>query len=102
MVNATDVDSDKKGSIRALEATNFFLADVQTGLGPFLAAYLAGAGWQPGSVGVALSVGGIITVALQMPAGAIVDEIRSKRSILISACVALAAGATLLSLTASR
>ena len=57
MVNATEVDPEKKGSIRALEATNFFLADVQTGLGPFLAAYLAaylaGAGWEPGRVGMA-------------------------------------------------
>ena len=48
---------EKKGSFRSLEATNFFLADVQTGLGPFLAASLAGAGWQPGKVGIALTVG---------------------------------------------
>ncbi len=27
---------------------NFFLADVQTGLGPFIAAYLASSGWNPG------------------------------------------------------
>jgi len=52
---------EKKKSVHALEATNFFLADVQTGLGPFLAAYLAGAGWQLGRVGMALTIGGIIT-----------------------------------------
>ena len=101
MVNATDVDSDKKGSIRALEATNFFLADVQTGLGPFLAAYLAGAGWEPGRVGMALTIGGIITVVLQAPAGAIVDQLRSKRLILVLASAVLAAGAVLLSITAA-
>ncbi|HTB97963.1 MAG TPA: MFS transporter [Terracidiphilus sp.] len=89
----------KTKSIHALEATNFFLADVQTGLGPFLAAYLAGAGWEPGRVGVALTVGGIITVALQVPAGAAVDRLRSKRLILVVASVVLAAGAVLLSLT---
>ena len=65
-------ESGKKRSLRALEATNFFLADVQTGVGPFLAAYLAGAGWNPGRVGVALTVGGVVTVALQTPAGAFV------------------------------
>ena len=101
MVNAKEIDPGKKGSIRALEATNFFLADVQTGLGPFLAAYLAGVGWEPGRVGVALTIGGIITVVLQAPAGAIVDQLRSKRLILVLASAVLAIGAVLLSITAA-
>jgi MFS family permease len=101
MVNTTELDPGKKGSIHALEATNFFLADVQTGLGPFLAAYLAGAGWEPGRVGVALTIGGIITVVLQAPAGAIVDQLRSKRLILVLASAVLAVGAVLLSITAA-
>lgn len=96
-----NIDSGKKQSIHALEATNFFLADVQTGLGPFLAAYLAGAGWDPGRVGMALTIGGIITVVLQAPAGAIVDQLRSKRLILVLACAVLALGAVLLSISAS-
>jgi len=87
---------DKRKSVLALEGTNFFLADVQTGLGPFLAAYLAGAGWKPGRVGVALTVGGVITVLLQTPAGAIVDQLRRKRAILILATLVLAIGAILL------
>jgi MFS family permease len=91
----------KKKSIRALEAANFFLADVQTGLGPFLAAYLAGAGWTPGRVGVALTLGGLVTVLLQAPAGAIVDQLRSKRLILVLASAVLALGAILLSITAA-
>ena len=73
MKSKLNVAPEKK-SLHALEATNFFLADVQTGLGPFLAAYLAGAGWEPGRVGMALTIGGIITVVLQAPAGAIVDQ----------------------------
>jgi MFS family permease len=101
MSNAAEIDPGKKGSIHALEATNFFLADVQTGLGPFLAAYLAGAGWEPGRVGVALTLGGIITVVLQTPAGAIVDQVRSKRLILVAASAVLAVGAVLLSITAA-
>jgi MFS family permease len=99
-INPTIV-AEKKKSVHALEATNFFLADVQTGLGPFLAAYLAGAGWAPGRVGVALSIGGIITVLLQTPAGAVVDQLRSKRLILALASGVLALGAILLSLTAA-
>ena len=91
---------EKKTSIRALQSTNFFLADVQTGLGPFLAAYLAGSGWNPGRVGFALSLGGIISVVLQTPAGALVDRVRSKRSILVLGALTLAVGAILLSFTA--
>src|SRR6202451_1633721 len=101
MVRATEMDPSKKKSIHALEATNFFLADVQTALGPFLAAYLAGAGWEPGRVGMALTIGGIITVVLQAPAGSIVDQLRSKRLILVLASAVLALGAILLSFTAA-
>ncbi len=100
MATGSTITPQKQQSIRALQATNFFLADVQTGLGPFLAAYLAGAGWQPGRVGVALTVGGVVTVVLQTPAGDIVDRVRAKRLILIAALLVLATGAVLLSLTA--
>jgi MFS family permease len=101
MESNASISPEKKKSIHALEAANFFLADVQTGLGPFLAAYLAGAGWEPGRVGVALTIGGILTVLLQAPAGAIVDQLRSKRLILVLACAVLALGAVLLSITAA-
>ena len=87
---------EKKASIRALQATNFFLADVQTGLGPFVAAYLASTGWQPARVGQALTVAGIVTVLLQSPAGWLVDRIERKRLILVAGTVVLAAGALLL------
>jgi hypothetical protein len=92
---------EKKKSVYALEAANFFLADVQTGLGPFLAAYLAGAGWEPGRIGTALTGSGIIMVILQAPAGAIVDQLRSRRLILVTASTVLAIGALLLNLTAA-
>ena len=101
MANRTTGAPEKDGSLKALQATNFFLADVQTGLGPFLAAYLAGSGWQPGRVGVVLTVGGIISVSLQTPAGAVVDRVRSKRRILLIASAILACGAVLLSQTAA-
>jgi MFS family permease len=97
----SNIAPDKKKSVHALEATNFFLADVQTSIGPFLAAYLTGSGWEPGRVGMALTVGGIITVALQSPAGAIVDQLRSKKLILVLASAVLAVGAVLLSVTAA-
>ena len=66
-----DGKPEKQGTVRPLEWLNFFLADVQTGLGPFLAAYLASSGWNPGSVGYVLTLGGLVGVAMQTPAGAI-------------------------------
>ena len=41
-------ENNKAAVLRPVEWLNFFLADVQTGLGPFLAAYLAASGWNPG------------------------------------------------------
>ncbi len=45
---------------------------------------------------MALTVGGIVTVLLQTPAGAIVDRVRSKRMILVLAALVLAVGAIML------
>jgi MFS family permease len=80
----------------SLEWLNFFVADVQTGLGPFLAAYLAAGGWNPSKVGFALTFGGLVTVALQTPAGAVIDGSRNKRSLVAINLIVLAAGAVLL------
>lgn len=90
---------EKRSSVRALEWTNFFLADVQAGLGPFVAAYLASIGWQAGAVGRALTFGGIITVLLQTPAGWIVDRATRKRLILVAGSIVLALGAVLFALS---
>lgn len=86
----------KQRTVHALEWTNFFLADVQAGLGPFVAAYLAGVGWHAGAVGRALTFGGVITVLLQTPAGWVVDRVAWKRTLLIAGTLVLAIGALLL------
>ncbi len=86
----------KQRSLRSLEWLNFFVADVQTGLGPFVAAYLASSGWNPGSVGYALTFGGLITVAMQTPGGAVVDASRRKRLLIFVSLSVLVAGAFLL------
>jgi len=88
--------SRKIRSIRATEWLNFFLADVQAGVGPFVAAYLAATGWSPNKVGLALTLGGIVTVLLQTPAGAIVDVVRHKRTVLAAGIVTVALGAAIL------
>ena len=89
-------------SLRALEASNFFLADVQTGLGPFLAAYLVASHWTPSAALYALTVGGLMTVVLQTPAGGIVDQARRKRLIVVAGSLVLGLGAMLLAWKTSK
>ena len=90
--------SPSRGTLWGLDWLNFLLADVQTGVGPFVAIYLAGSRWNEQSVGLALTVGGIAGILTQTPAGALVDFLRSKRALVAVGVVALAAGALLIAL----
>ena len=66
-------------SLRGLDWFIFFLADVQTGFGPFVAVYLTTQKWTQVEIGFVLSIGGVIALIGQMPGGAIVDAARSER-----------------------
>jgi predicted MFS family arabinose efflux permease len=66
-------------SLRGLDWFIFFLADVQTGFGPFVAVYLTTEKWTQVEIGFVLSIGGIVGLIGQMPGGAIVDAARSER-----------------------
>jgi MFS family permease len=83
-------------SLRGLDWLNFLLADVQTGVGPFLAIYLAGYNWNEQRVGVALTIGGIAGIVSQTPTGGLVDRLRPKRSLIAAGVIALAIGALLI------
>jgi MFS family permease len=84
-------------SRRGLDWMNFFIADVQTGFGTFVAFYLAVSGWSQGQIGVALSAASIAGMISQIPGGAIADAITWKRGlaaigILITGAAALLLG----------
>jgi MFS family permease len=66
-------------SLRGLDWFIFFLADVQTGFGPFVAVYLTTQKWTQVQIGLVLSIGGVVGLIGQMPGGAIVDAARSER-----------------------
>jgi MFS family permease len=66
-------------SLRGLDWFIFFLADVQTGFGPFVAVYLTTQKWTQVEIGLVLSIGGVVALLGQMPGGAIVDAARSER-----------------------
>jgi MFS family permease len=83
-------------SLRALDWMNFFVANVQTGFGPFIASYLASHKWTQGEIGMALSVGTISAMVSQVPAGAAVDAMRNKKGAAAWAIVAIILSAVLL------
>jgi MFS family permease len=82
-------------SLRGLDWFIFFLADVQTGFGPFIAVYLTTEKWTQAQIGLVLSIGSVIGLIGQMPGGAVVDAARSERlvaglAIATIGCAALA------------
>lgn len=66
-------------SMRGLDAFTFFIANLQTGFGPFLAVYFTQQKWTQTDIGLVLTVGGLVSLLGQVPGGAFVDGVRSKR-----------------------
>jgi MFS family permease len=85
-------------SLRGLDWLNFFVANFQTGFGPFISVYLTGVGWTQGAIGAALSAGTVAGMVSQVPGGAFVDAVRSKRAAAGGAIVAIMASALLIAL----
>jgi MFS family permease len=83
-------------SERGLDWLNFFVADVQTGFGPFIAVYLAAQEWTELQIGLALSLGTFAAMLSQVPAGALVDAMPRKRLAALAALLSLALSALLL------
>lgn len=75
---------------RALEALNFFLADVQAGIGPFVGVILLSRGWSADAIGAVMTLAGLAAMAATPPAGALVDALRAKRALIVAATVATA------------
>jgi hypothetical protein len=81
----------------ALDAANFFLADVRDALGPYLAIYLlTERKWDAASIGVVMSAATIAGILAQTPAGALVDATRAKRTVMIAAAVVVTAASLIL------
>jgi MFS family permease len=77
---------------RALDALNFFLADVRDGLGPYLAIYLlTEQKWDEGSIGAVMSIAALAGIVAQTPAGALIDRSTAKRALIVVAAIAVTA-----------
>jgi len=62
-----------------LQSLNFFMADMQAGIGPFLGVFLRAHGWQSGPIGTVMTIGGIAGMFMTAPAGAMIDATTRKR-----------------------
>ena len=81
------------GSRRGLDWFVFFLADVQTGFGPFITVYLTAQAWTQTDIGLVLTAGSLVALFGQMPGGAIVDAARSEKLVAAISIGAIAASA---------
>jgi MFS family permease len=89
----TPADAVTRGSHRSLDWFSFFLADIQAGFGPFVAIYLTAHSWTQLDIGLVLTASGLVALAGQLPAGALVDAVRSARLVAGIALLAICASA---------
>ena len=89
----------ERRGIGPLQALNFFMADMQAGIGPFLGVFLLTHGWESGLIGSVMTIGGVAGMLMTAPAGALVDATSRKRLYVIipGICVVLASTIILLS-----
>lgn len=87
-----------RASRRGLDAFAFFVANLQTGFGPFLAVYFTQSKWTQADIGFALTIGSLVSLLGQVPGGAFVDAMGSKRFAAGVSVVAIAASALALAL----
>jgi MFS family permease len=80
-----------------LQSLNFFMADLQAGIGPFLGIFLLAHGWKSGLIGSVMTIGGVAGMMMTIPAGALIDSTKRKRFyVVISAVFTIIASGTIL------
>jgi MFS family permease len=63
-----------------LLALNFFMADMQSGIGPFIGVFLLERGWASGLIGTALTIGNVAGMLMATPIGGCIDATHHKRA----------------------
>jgi MFS family permease len=79
-----------------LLAVNFFMADMQSGIGPFVGVFLLERGWASGMIGMVMSIGNIAGMLIATPVGGFIDTSRHKRAWVIVPGVAVVAASSII------
>jgi MFS family permease len=91
-VRALD-DAASPRSRRGLDWLVFFVADIQTGFGPFVAVFLTSQKWTQVDIGLVLTASGLVGLIGQIPFGAVVDAARSLRTLAAISLIAIGVSA---------
>ena len=79
-----------------LLAINFFMADMQSGIGPFVGVFLAQRGWDSGLIGTAMTIGSIAGMLITTPVGGFIDTSNHKRAWVIVPGTAVVAASSII------
>src|ERR1700740_806075 len=71
-------NDNKATRLWPLLAVNFFMADMQSGIGPFLGVFLLEHGWASGTIGTAMTIGNIAGMLITTPVGGFIDTSQHK------------------------
>ncbi len=88
--------SPSRESLRSLDAVNLLLAGALSGFGPYLAVFLAQQKWTQQNIGFVLTAAGLAGLLTQLPAGELLDAVRSKRNLVALGALMVAAGALII------
>src|ERR1700758_5749905 len=91
-------DRAKKSATRLwpLLALNFFMADMQSGIGPFLGVFLLEHGWASGLIGTAMTIGNVAGMLITTPVGGLIDVSTHKRLWVIVPGLAVVAASSII------
>src|SRR6185437_13376568 len=82
-----------------LLALNFFMADMQSGIGPFVGVFLLANGWTSGLIGTALTIGNVAGMLITTPIGGFIDATNRKRAWIVVPGIAVVAGSAIILLS---
>jgi predicted MFS family arabinose efflux permease len=87
---------DQAARLWPLLAVNFFMADMQSGIGPFIGVFLAEHSWASGLIGTAMTVGNVAGMLIATPVGGFIDSSRHKRAWVIVPGIAVVAASSII------
>jgi predicted MFS family arabinose efflux permease len=90
-------NKNKPSRLWPLLAVNFFMADMQSGIGPFVGVFLLEHGWASGTIGTAMTIGNIAGMLITTPIGGFIDTSQHKRIwVIVPGIAVVAASSTIL------
>jgi MFS family permease len=91
--------SESSTRLWPLLALNFFMADMQSGIGPFVGVFLQAHGWATGLIGTALTLGNVAGMVITTPIGALIDTTNHKRAWVVVPGIAVVVGSVIILLS---